>query len=477
MKKKSLALNAALNAFKSALSIIFPLITYPYAFRILHANGIGKVNYTSSIISYFSLLAALGISTYAVREGAKLRDDSIKFYHFCNQVFSINIITTAVSYCLLFIAIAFLSPLESYRELLILLSLTIVFATFSIEWINVIFEDFLFITVRSIAINLISIFLLFILVKDEDDYLLYALLNVITSGCVCVSNWFFCKKYINLKFTFKLNIGKHIRPILTFFINNVATSIYVNADTTMLGYFIGDYSVGLYALAVKVYNVIKSMLSAMYTVVVPRISYHVGRGEDDEVKQIFTSVFSSLIILLLPAAVGLASISNEIVFLMGGIEYVKAALTLQILSIALIGAIVGGAITYCLNIPLGREKITAKATVLSAIINFVFNLVLIPMFKQDGAALTTAISEFFVPIYCIFSFKDLNKFLDIKKVLNDLKYALIGSIMIVIVALTVDGFVENIFLRLIAIVIFSIALYVLELLLVKHSLVVYLLKK
>ena len=79
MKNKSLGINAILNAFKSALSIIFPLITYPYAFRILHASGIGKVNYSSSIVSYFSLIAALGISTYAVREGAKFRTNKSKF--------------------------------------------------------------------------------------------------------------------------------------------------------------------------------------------------------------------------------------------------------------------------------------------------------------------------------------------------------------------------------------------------------------
>ena len=91
MKKyKSLGINAALNAFKSALSIIFPLITYPYAFRILHAAGIGKVNYANSIVSYFSLIAALGISTYAVREGAKLREDRDKFETFCSQMFSFN---------------------------------------------------------------------------------------------------------------------------------------------------------------------------------------------------------------------------------------------------------------------------------------------------------------------------------------------------------------------------------------------------
>ena len=72
MKKKSIGINAILNLIKSALSIVFPLITYPYALRVLGTEGIGKVSYTSSIISYFSLIAMLGVSTYAIRDDQKL---------------------------------------------------------------------------------------------------------------------------------------------------------------------------------------------------------------------------------------------------------------------------------------------------------------------------------------------------------------------------------------------------------------------
>ena len=75
MKKKNMGINAILNVIKSGLSVLFPLITYPYALRVIGIEGIGKVTYGNSILSYFSLLAALGISTYAVREGAKKKHD------------------------------------------------------------------------------------------------------------------------------------------------------------------------------------------------------------------------------------------------------------------------------------------------------------------------------------------------------------------------------------------------------------------
>ena len=91
MRKKSLALNAFLNSFRSVLNILFPLITFPYVSRKLNVTGIGIYNFSNSIVSYFLLIAALGIGTYAVREGAKYRDNKKKIQQFSSEVFTINI--------------------------------------------------------------------------------------------------------------------------------------------------------------------------------------------------------------------------------------------------------------------------------------------------------------------------------------------------------------------------------------------------
>ena len=147
-KFKSLSVNAFLNAFKSSLSVLFPLITYPYAFRILHVEGMGKVNYATSIVSYFSLIATLGVSTYAVREGAKLRDKKDDLEKFSNQIFSLNVFTTLIAYIALVVSLVFVNQFSSYRVLIVLSSLTIVFTTVGVEWLNTIYEDYLYITIE-----------------------------------------------------------------------------------------------------------------------------------------------------------------------------------------------------------------------------------------------------------------------------------------------------------------------------------------
>lgn len=123
MKQKSITLNAFLNGLRSILNILFPLITFPYVSRILTVNGIGIYNFSNSIVSYFLLIAALGISTYAVREGAKLRDNKQKIQQFASEVFTINICSTIVAYLLLFICLFLFSKLHSYVLCILVFSL------------------------------------------------------------------------------------------------------------------------------------------------------------------------------------------------------------------------------------------------------------------------------------------------------------------------------------------------------------------
>ena len=74
MTKKSLKLNALLNGIKQACTILFPLITFPYISRALGNAGYGQYSWSRTIANYFVLIAGLGVSTYAIREGAKIRD-------------------------------------------------------------------------------------------------------------------------------------------------------------------------------------------------------------------------------------------------------------------------------------------------------------------------------------------------------------------------------------------------------------------
>ena len=182
MNGKSLKLNAILNVIRQLSSILFPLITFPYISRVLQANSYGKISFGQSIISYFSLFAALGITNYAIREGSRIRGNKKEIERFSCEIFTINIITTTISYLLFFIILLLNRRLYEYKSLLIILSFSMFFAALGVEWIYTIYEDYLYITIRSLIVQIISVILMFVFIHSPEDYLFYAGITVFAAG-------------------------------------------------------------------------------------------------------------------------------------------------------------------------------------------------------------------------------------------------------------------------------------------------------
>jgi len=210
LKPKSLKLNAFLNSLRGVLNLIFPLITFPYVSRVLSVSGIGKYNFSNSIVSYFVLIAGLGINIYAVREGAKYRDNKEKLNSFANKIFTINTYSAIVAYVLLFICLFTFTKLHSYFYCILIYSLQILFSVIGVEWLFTIYEDFAYITIRSIIFQLLSIIMLFIFVRHSNDYLKYAAVTVFATVGSNVLNFIRAEKQHHIHLLLNFNWQKHI---------------------------------------------------------------------------------------------------------------------------------------------------------------------------------------------------------------------------------------------------------------------------
>ena len=329
MGKKSLAKNAVLNMLKTLMSMIFPLITYPYVTRILQVENIGKINFSGSVVSYFTLLAGLGISTYAIREGAGLRQDKQKFKIFSNEIFTINVISTIVSYGLFLFVLALVKDLHEYIPLILIQSIGIIVPVIGVEWLYSVYEDYEYITIRSIVVQIVSMLLLFMFVHKQSDYILYSGILVFSSTAACLFNYFHSKKYIKLRLTGSPNIKKHIKSIIVIFAMSVATTIYVNSDTTMLGFMAGDYYVGLYNVATKIYTVLKSLMAACILVSLPRLSNYLALEKYSEYSEKASSILNVFLTLLLPTVIGAFMTAPQIISILAGNSFLDATISLQ----------------------------------------------------------------------------------------------------------------------------------------------------
>lgn len=392
-KQKSIGVNAGLNMIKTLWQVIFPLITFPYVSRVLHVENIGIYNFCQSVVSYFSLAAGLGITTYAVREGAKCRNNKKEMSGFASEIFSINAVSTLISYLALIAAIIFIPKLNQHAKIMAVLSVSILLTTSGCEWIFQIYEEFEYLTICSIAFQCISLILLLVFVKDSNDLLRYVVITVAASSGVNVVNFFSAKKYCKISITFNKRMIRHLMPVLVLFATSVATTLYTNSDITMLGIFAGNKSTGLYSVAAKIYTIVKQLLAALIIVSIPRLSSYLGQKKADEFESMANQILNALIVLVVPAVIGMFSLSRNIILMVSGQEYIAAEEPLKILSIALFFSIFSWFYTSCVLIPHRMEKRVLMATVLAAAVNIGLNLIFIPHFQQNAAAVTTVIAE------------------------------------------------------------------------------------
>ena len=427
MIKKSLSLNAILNAMRSVLNMLFPLITYPYITAVLSVEELGKYNFSLSIVNYFALIAGLGVSSYAIREGARIREDKRALADFANQMLEINLISMLAAYMLLFCALGIYTALVPYKELILFLSIQMIFTTIGVEWIYSIFEEYQYITIRSILFKVASIILLFVLVRKEGDVFQYAGVVMFATTGSNILDAFFARKYFHFSFVGLKKLKKHICPIMVLFASNVAVMVYVYSDTTMLGLMTDDYTVGIYAVSSKVYSMMKSVLSAILVVSIPRLANLYGAKKMSEFRDIVQNITDTITLFLIPSVVGLILQSKNIILFISNEKYLQAISSLSILSVALVVCMYGWIFNQCILLPAQKENVILEATIISAVVNVFLNFILINTWKENATAFTTLVAEGIMLCICGWKSREICK---VKVFNRNLFTVCIGTIIV-----------------------------------------------
>lgn len=395
MAKSSVNSNTVFNTLKSVFGVIYPLITFPYISRILMTDNVGKINFGNSIVSYVSLIATLGVTTYAVRECSKVRDNREELSKTSSEILSINLMSTFVAYLALAIVLIFAKPLENYRILICIQSTSIIFVTLGADWLNTAMEDFRFIAIRTVLMQVLSLLLMFIFIHKPEDYMLYAIISVIASSGVNIVNIFYRRRYCTTRFTWKMDVKKHLPHIMLLFSLILSQTIYVNSDMTILGLMKGDREVGLYSTSVKIYQIVNSTIASIAWVVMPQLSYFFSRKDYKEINKLLKYSLNFIVILGIPSISGLEIIAPHLIITIAGEAYADAALSLRILGFAMLCSFFAGWVGNMTRLPAGKEGISLKISSVSALLNIVLNFMLIPKWGLNAAAFTTAVSELF----------------------------------------------------------------------------------
>lgn len=398
METKSLAKNAIYKTILNICNIIIPIIVGPYVLRVLDREYYDLFNALNADFAIILVIGGFGIYTYGVREISRARDDKNKVNRLFTELFFIGIVTNILVMSGYLGVSFFLQDTKLKIYLCLILSIQFLGNIFNVEWINEANENYRFIAIKSILVRLLYFVSIFIFVKQADDIISYVLLMM---GSTFL-NTFISFIYItrNNKIVFKgLNFKRHIVPLFIIFVISNIAILYAQIDKVMLGAFVNDSSVTTYQIAQYISSLIYSLLMPIVIVALPRLSKLFVHNRDD-CFELHTKVFNSFLIFAIPALVGTALLSREVILLYGGDKYLDCVEPLAIYCAAqLISAgcyIFGDALMYVT----GNERQLLINNLIGGLINVSLNFLFVALgiFNTNYAVLTVLIAYFTVTL-------------------------------------------------------------------------------
>lgn len=425
---KSIKMNYLYNLLYQITSILMPMITIPYVSRVLKPEGIGISSYVGANIQYFTLIGTLGISLYANRTIAMVRDDKEKLIKTFWEIEILQIIGCTLSFICFYFVIAKNSLLYFYY---MIQSIALLSSAIDISWYFVGIEDFKKASLRSFYIKLLSVMSIFIFVKSENDLWKYILINTGSIFLGQLVMWFFIgKEYYNKRIFSNLNIFKHLKPTLVLFIPQVATQIYTVLDKTMLGNLTNTIDeVAYYDQSQKIIRITLTVVTSVGMIMLPRIANCYANGEMNKIKDYLKSSFRFVTFLAVPISAGIFAVSKNFVPLFFGAGYDNVIILMMISSVLTLIIGMGNIFGTQYLLSTNKNKEYTLAVTVGAGVNFGINLILIPKIGALGAVIATVLAELIIALIQFYKSKEIYN----NSWLRDIyKYLISGVIMLLI---------------------------------------------
>lgn len=387
--------NYVYNLILSLTNILFPIISFPYASRVLGPAGIGEVQFVVSFAQYFCLVASLGIPVYGIQQIAAARKNPDTLSRAFSELTAISFVTSGIL-SVLYLVIIFSFP-YFFEDINFFLfgGVIILFNFTAIDWFYSGIEEFKTLAIRSITIKLLSLILLFLFVTTEDDRLNYLLIVLFTIQGSHFVNVLFATGRVRLTFS-GLDLRRHFKPLLFIFSTTVAGSMYTILDTVLLGFLADDVSVGYYTAAVKLNRITLPFVTSLGVVLIPQVASALAEERRQDVEALVNKTFHFLALFTVPVGLGLAVLAPEFIEIFSGQRFLPATSSMQILALLPLLVGLGHLFVFVILVPAGYHREAFYSMSMGVVVCFVLNFLLVPTLADRGAAIANVCTELVV---------------------------------------------------------------------------------
>ncbi|SQC70402.1 Putative O-antigen transporter [Listeria fleischmannii subsp. fleischmannii] len=404
------------------LLVITPIFTMPYVIRALQPENIGIEAYVSSVVQLFIAFASLGIGDYGRKVIAGTENEKLLKLEFFS-LYSVQLIfsTIVLTAYLIFSILS-----DSYSSLFLINSLTILAYVLDITWFYTGQENIKNIMIKNMIVRIISIFGIFILIKNPDDLALYIFINSFALLLGQLVTWApVLKRFKTISFSKRLAMG-HILPVLTFAIVPIITLIPTALNKVILGNVSSEMEVGYFNQAFKLITLFVVFVTALSSVMSPKmVKQFKNKRKETFEKSIYFSIqyvsFSTL-----PIVTGLIAIAPIFIPWFLGQQFQPTVINLQILAPSLFFSGISGVFGIQVLMTSGKNRVYALSALFAAIFSFGMNVIFIPYLKSGATSIAYLTFTF---VMCLILGYFSRSFFNFKKLLRGVFPYAVASIV------------------------------------------------
>lgn len=240
----------------------------------------------------------MGIEIYRNRYISLIKSDRNKIEREFINIYMLQVIANLVAltvYIIIFVIIN-----TENRALYLAQGINLLSCMLDISWFFIGYENMKSVVLRNTVVKVIGVILIFIFVKNENDIILYTIILSASMVFGQLIMWFGLNKYIGIVKPSLEEMKKHLKPIMTLFISQIAVQIYVLLDKTMLGIIKDASEVGFYTNSQKTIKLALTLSTSIGVVMLPRMSSLHYSGKKEEFKNLMEKSFSFCNVLAIP---------------------------------------------------------------------------------------------------------------------------------------------------------------------------------
>jgi len=376
---------------------LFPLIVLPYVVRVLGPAKYGLINFAAAFIAYFNLISDYGFSLSGTKEISIIRDDKEKLSKTFSTILTIKILLSIVSFLIFISIVHFIPFFKNNWEVYVLSYGFVIGGVLFPSWFYQGMEQMKYITIIQVVIRSIVTVLIFILIKEESDYLLLVLLNSIAQ--ILIGIFGIVISLIKFKIKFRLPSFEEIKNQLksgwNIFQSMIAINIYTTSNTFILGLFASETVVGYYAAADKIRMAFQGIQSVLSQTVFPYVNSLAKESYEKYIVFIKRLLKLEFVIGFLISLI-LFVFSPQLAELILGNKFEVSGELLRIISLIPVLSSLSNVFGIQTIIPLGYEKTLNKIVSTAAILHLILILVLVPKYFAVGTSVILVITEFII---------------------------------------------------------------------------------